>query len=74
MHLGAYLRHIFVARTSSNFAKDDEFRGCTCQGWRVPKDAFVKDDENNQITSVSLSVQKGVVGDVIENFKMFGSS
>ena len=36
-------------------------------------DAFVKDDENNKITPVCLSVQKGVVGDVIENFKMFGS-
>ena len=60
-----------------------------CQGWRVPRmtgsgnDAaatasttntfFVKDDENNLITSVCLSVQKGVVSNVIKNFKMFGS-
>ena len=35
---------------------------------------FVKDDKNNQITSVCLSLQKGVVSSVIENFKMFGPS
>ena len=42
---------------------------------KVGEFLFARDDENNQITSVCLSVQKGVAGghDVIENFKMLHS-
>ena len=61
-------------RNSSSLvrSKDDVTRLRTIT-LKVGECLSIKDDENNQITSVCLSVQKGVVGDAIENFKMFVS-
>ena len=81
---GTPLKSFFISR---GFC--EPFMGHFCQGWRVPFPQgwrvrttttttiphIWQDDENNQITPVCfcLSAQKGVVGDVIENFKIFGS-